>query len=412
MALAEGVSQNLAYKMYASGAITANALATSSSDLGATGATYLRRVGSTLNFTKSTYESAEIRTDRQRADFRHGPGHVQGTITGELSPGSYFPFFEAVHRDTKTAALTLTEAQLTSVAASASGSTITFGGGDAVALGLHIGMVIRFTGMSTAANNNVNFTITAMTTTVLTVTPAPTDQSADTVFSLSAPGCTTIVPLTSHVSRKFGIEHNAADLDFSRLFTECRASSYRVSAPATGMVTCEFGFFGRFMETYSGGTAPFFTSPTAASTTGIVTSVNGRLLVAGSSVGVVTGVDLTMDLAPSAAEVMGQNFAAEIFLGRASASGTVTAYFDSGTLINDFVNETEVALQVLLTTTSAANSPFISVMLPRIKFGDAALNLQGEGGQTISLPFTALLSGTSVVGVKQSTVIIHDSEAT
>ncbi len=394
------------------GAITANALAVSSTDLIATGATYLRRVGSTLNFTKATYESAEIRTDRQTADFRHGPGHVQGVISGELSPASYFPLFEAVHRDTKTTAVSLSEVGLTSVAASASGSTFTFGGGDAVALGLHVGMVIRFTGMSVAANNNVNFTITAMTTTVLTVTPAPTDQSADTAFSLTAPGAATIVPLTGHVSRKFGIEHYAADLDYSRLFTECRASSYRVSAPATGMVTCEFGFFGRFMETYSGGSAPFFTSPTAASTTGIVTSVNGKLLVAGVSVGVVTGVDLTMDLSPSAAEVMGQNFAAEIFLGRANASGTVTAYFDSGTLINDFVNETEVALQIMLTTTSAANSPFISIMLPRIKFGDAALNLQGEGGQTISLPFRALLATGATTGVKQSTIIIHDSEAT
>ncbi len=411
MALAEGVSSSLAYKAYASGAITANALAVSSTDLVNTGGTYLRRVGSTLNFTTSTYESAEIRSDRQTADFRHGPGHVQGVISGELSPGSYFPFFEAVHRDTKTAALALTEAQLTSVAASNSGSTITFGGGDAVALGMHVGMVVVFSGMSVTANNSVNFLITAMTTTVLTVTPAPTDQTADTTFSLASPGCTTIVPLTGHVSRKFGIEHFAADVDFSRLFTECRASSYRVSAPATGMATCEFGFYGRYMETYSAGTAPWFSSPTAASTSGIVTSVNGKLLVAGSSIGVVTGVDLTMDLAPSTAEVMGQNFAAEIFLGRATVSGTVTAYFDSGTLINDFINETEVALQMMMTTTSAVNSPFISMFLPRIKFGDAALNLQGEGGQTISLPFRALLSTSSVVGVKQSTILIQDSAA-
>lgn len=414
MALAEGVSQQLRYKVYSTGVISANTLAVSASDPGVSGGKILRRVGSTLSLAKSTYESQEIRTDRQRADFRHGPPRVQGAISGELSPGSYFDFIEAVNRDTKTAAISLSEVELTSVAADNTLSTLTFAGGAPVTLGLYVGMVIRLTGASAAANNDVNFLITAMSGTsnrVLTVTPAPTTMAADTAFTLTAPGCTTIVPTASHVSRKFAIEHYAADLDLSRLFTECRASSYRISAPATGMVTCEFGFMGRNMEMYESTAAPFFTGPAAASTTGIVTSVNGKLLVAGVSVGVVTGVDLSMDLAPEVADVMGQNFSAEIFLGRASVSGTATAYFDSPTLMNNFVDEDEVALEVMLTTTSAANSPFISIYLPRIKFGDAALNLQGEGGQTISMPFTALLADGTVTGVKQSTILVQDSAA-
>lgn len=414
MPLSEGVSSTLAYKAYASGVITANALADPVADLGVSGARYLRRVASTLSLRKNTYESQEVRSDRQRSDFRHGTRRVEGNISGELSPGSYFDFVEATHRDTKTSELTLTESTLTSVAASASGSTLTFAGGDPITAGLHPGMVIRFTGMSTAANNNVNFLIIDMSGTngrILTVSPAPTDQAADTAFTLVAPGCTTIVPLTNHVSRKFGIEHNASDVDYSRLFLECRASSYRIQAPASGMVTCEFGFMGRDTEIYSNTAAPFFTSPTASSTTGIVTSVNGKLLVGGTSIGVVTGVDLTMDLAPSVAEVMGQDFAAEIFLGRASVSGTLNAYIDSSDLMNNFVDEDELALSILMTTTSAANSPFISIFLPRIKFGSADLNLQGEGGQTLSMPFTALLADGSVTGVKQSTVLWHDSQA-
>ncbi len=129
------------------------------------------------------------------------------------------------------------------------------------------------------------------------------------------------------------------------------------------------------------------------------------------SSGVVTGLDFTCDLAPTAATVLGQNFAAEIFLGRANITGTVTAYFDSVTMVNDFLNETEVALSVLMTTTSATNSPFISFFFPRVKFSDAAINLQGEGGQTISMPFQALLATGSVLGQKQSTIFVQDSEA-
>ncbi len=414
MPLSEGVSQTIAYKKYALGTITAGTEAISSSDLVASGAQYLRRVGSTLKLAKATYQSAEIRSDRQIADFRHGGRSVSGSITGELSPATYFDFFEATHRDTKAAVLTLSQSQLTSVTASHSASTFTFAGGDPVALGLCIGSVIRFTNLSVTADNSQNFLITGISgasNRILNVSPAPTDQTLDSSFTLTRPGVTTIVPLTGHVSRKFGIESYGSDIDISRLFTECRASMYKITAPSTGMVTTEFGFMGRDMETYSAASAPFFTTPTANTTTGIVSAVNGSLFVAGASTGVVTGIDFGCDLSPTAATVLGQNFAAEIFLGRANITGTVTAYFDSLTMVNDFLNETEIALDVMMTTTSATNSPFINFFFPRIKFSDAAINLQGEGGQTISMPFQALLAPVTT-GVKQSTVFIQDSEAT
>ena len=93
MPLAEGVQGTIVYKAYASGVIAATTedLAPGSSD----GQT-LRRVSSTLNLAKNTYTSAAIRSDRQIADVRHGARHVQGDIAGELSPATYFDFFEAV----------------------------------------------------------------------------------------------------------------------------------------------------------------------------------------------------------------------------------------------------------------------------------------------------------------------------
>jgi hypothetical protein len=415
MSLSEGVSSSLIYKAYATGVITAGTEATSSSDLGASGGQVIRRVASTLSLAKNTYESAEIRSDRQRADFRHGVRRVQGNISAEFSPGSFFDFLEAAHRDTKVSSVTLTESDLTSATGSHSGSTWTFASGDPVALGLHVGDIIRFTNLSVTADDAQNYLIKSFSGTsnrVLSVTPAPTDQTADVAFSVVRPGKATIVPLTGHVSRKYGIEHYASDLDTSRLFTECRVSGYRLSMPATGMCTAEFNFMGRDMELYTGASAPFFTAPTAATTTGLMTAVNGTLLVGGVAMGVVTGLDLTFDLAPTQAEVIGQNFNAEIFLGRASVSGTMTAYFTDTTLISNFLNEDEVAILVEMTTTTAAASPAVTILLPRVKFGDANLPLQGEGGQTITMPFTALLADGTVTGVAQSTIRIVDTEAT
>ena len=46
----------------------------------ATGAQLLRRVDASFNLTKDTYESSEIRTDLQTADFRHGVRKVARSL--------------------------------------------------------------------------------------------------------------------------------------------------------------------------------------------------------------------------------------------------------------------------------------------------------------------------------------------
>jgi len=69
MAVAKGVSKKVAYKKESSWGTLA----------GASGAKYIRRVTSNFNLTKDTYESAEIRTDFQTADMRHGIRSVNGS---------------------------------------------------------------------------------------------------------------------------------------------------------------------------------------------------------------------------------------------------------------------------------------------------------------------------------------------
>ena len=44
----------------------------------------LRRVTSDLDLRKDTYQSNEIRTDYQVADFRHGVRRVGGSLKGEV----------------------------------------------------------------------------------------------------------------------------------------------------------------------------------------------------------------------------------------------------------------------------------------------------------------------------------------
>src|SRR5574344_886904 len=79
MATASGIAKRIVYKKET----TFGTLA------GASGGKTLRRTTSNFNLTKETYQSEEIRTDYQTSDFRHGVRSVEGSVSGELSSGSY-----------------------------------------------------------------------------------------------------------------------------------------------------------------------------------------------------------------------------------------------------------------------------------------------------------------------------------
>ena len=61
-------------------------------------------------------------------------------------------------------------------------------------------------------------------------------------------------------------------------------------------------------------------APTAAGTTGICAAVSGALIVNGAAVAVVTSMDFTVERGLEAANVVGSNFAANVFTGRIKAN--------------------------------------------------------------------------------------------
>lgn len=410
MALQEAVGVRTSYKFNASGDMTANTEADTSTIPGSSGAQELRRVSSTLRLVKDTYQSNEVRGDRQVFDFRHGVRRVEGDITGELSPATYWDFIEAACRGTAVAEFSKTETEFTSMAADNSASTFTCGGSTWAAQGFYVGDVIRFSNLSDAQNNSRNFLITALSGTTATVTPAPDTHTADTAFTVTRVGQKVSIPTSSHVKRLFTFEHYHQDLDIAQLFTECRVTSMQMQVPPTGLATVRFGVMGRGMDVLSGSSAPYFTSPTAITSTGITAGVNGKVIYEGSAIGVLTGIDFTLQMNADAPAVVGQNFVPEIFLGRSVVTGTFTALLEDETFLSAFKAESEIALLVLLTTTTADDSPFIAITIPRAKLSAADVPIEGETGLTITCPFQALVN-PSTTGEIASTLAIQDSQA-
>ena len=110
-------------------------------------AQYLRRVTSNLNLQKETYQSNEMRADRQIGDMRHGVESIEGSISGELSPGTYEKFMAAILRKAwVTAPASGKESDITAAVTSGNAGTFT-SAATATFLqdGLKVGDVVRQT---------------------------------------------------------------------------------------------------------------------------------------------------------------------------------------------------------------------------------------------------------------------------
>ena len=403
MAIATGVAKQLAYKAETTwGTVPA-----------ASGAQALRRVTSDLNLTKQTYQSAEIRTDYQVADFRHGVRSVAGTVRGELSPGTYEDFLAAALRKTFTAVTNITGLSLT-IAASGDYYTVTRSSGSYLSDGIKVGQVVRLTAGSLAAGNlNKNLLVvglTALAATVLVLNGSTlTAEGPIASCTMSVPGKESYVPTSGHTDSSFAIEHWFSDIAQSEVFSGCKVNSVGLALPPSGISTIEFGFMGKDVTTAA---AQYFTSPSAASTSGVVAAVNGAVAVNGTRVALLTGLQINIAGGMTAEPVVGSNTFPDIFEGRVVVSGQFSAYFEDATLRDLFLNETEASIVAAFTTANTAAADFLSITLPRIKVGGASKD-DGEKGIVQTFPFQALLntSGGSGTSSHATTIAIQDSLA-
>lgn len=398
MAIASGIAKKVAFKKETTWGTAA----------GASGAQYLRRVTSDLSLAKETYQSNEIRTDYQISDFRHGVRSVEGTIAGELSPLTYDSFIAAALR--KDFVIGGTTGAVATLSVTNTGTKFTRSSLSFVTDGFKVGDVISATGFSTANNNSHYCLVTVVAALTMDIIPLDgvvlTDEAAGGTRTIAVVGKKTYTPETSHTDDSFTVEHFHSDVAQSEVFTGCKVNSLAVALPPTGMATINIGLMGKDITT---GTAEYFTTPTAATTSGVLASVNGIAYAIGTRNYVLTGLNINYAANMSAEAVVGSNTYADIFEGRVVVTGDMTAYFENGTLRDAFLNETEVALMFVFTTNSTKNPEFMSFVLPRVKFGGSSKD-DGEKGLVQTIPFQALFNSAGT-GADKTTLIVQDSLA-
>ena len=401
MPISKGTAKQVAYKKET----TFGTLA------GSSGGTLVRRVTANFNLVKEAYESAEIRVDRQVADFRHGVRSAEGTLNGELSSSSYDDFMgSVVGRDFTS--ITLGSAAQITVTAVGTTYTLVRATGSFITDGVRVGMVIRAAGLTTTGDNAKNLLVASLTATNAVVVPlngsTMTAQGTASSVTLTAPGKQTFVPATGHTDDSYTVEEFYSDIAQSEVYTGMKVNSLAVQLPATGLTTVDIGFAGKDLT--QTGTTQYFGTPTAQGTTGVFAAVNGVMLVDGAPIALVTSADFSIERATENAAVVGSNSVADIFTGRIRVTGNLSVYFENATFRGYFNNETPVSIVLTVTSDSTATANFITFTLPKVKLGSFTKD-DGELGIIASTSFQALLNDVTTGGLAATTIQIQDSAA-
>jgi hypothetical protein len=371
----------------------------------------MRRTSSNVDLAKKTYRSTEIRPDYQYSDFRHGTRSVTGTVSDELSVGTWQMFMATVMRQAWQKAGSTAATALTAVVGTASTQQVTRAAGSFLTDGYMIGDVVQFDGFTVGTGNNSNnFFITGITALALNGIFLNGDllvaDAASEAVSCAVMGSKTWMPLTNQTNDSYTIEHFFSDIGQSEYFVGCRVSQMAVKLPSTGMATVDFPIMGiNAIEQ----TEAYFQAPAAASTGQILAAVNGAVIYNGQVVAVITSMDFTVNGNMTSGDVVGSDIAPDIFAGSMEVSGNMSAYFMDETFQSAFFNEEEVSIIVALTTDTSPDAAFQVFTFPRCKINGATKN-DGQVGIVQTLPWVALLNNLAPVpGSIVTTMSIQDS---
>lgn len=346
----------------------------------------LRRMpGSGIVGSRAGSRSPEVRSDQQGADIMDGPRSCAGSIIMPLATVACDDPLSWGMRNTWASAIALTQSDFTSLAV-ASG-VVTLGGGNPSTLGLRVGRLYDLTGMSEAANN-IRIRITAMSATTFTAVgidgTALTDQGADTTCTITEVG-KSLVQGTSKFALTF--EQNYPSADVSEVFKHCRTGGFQISLPPSGACQMTVPVTGLDWENVSAGSAPYFTSVTAASETPVLEMAGGAVILNGTEYSV-SGLDLSLalPLMPNG-PLVGRETGTEIFHGASIISGNLSMFLESAAQLDLFRAGTVIDFYALATE---AGGSFYAFNAHRVKLTTQPKTIGADSGVLLQTGFEAM----------------------
>lgn len=366
-----------------------------------------RRTAFNVNYKKDFYQSREMRDDQQRVKPGTGGARVEGTMAYELSGGSHQAFFEAHLRAAAAAVANITSLTL-DVAGSGPTYTITRSGGSWISDGVRIGRTVRCTAGLLTANKNRNLIVTALTALIMTVYPTDgSGMTAETGVSsctVTVPGKTIVMPSTGHTETSFTVE-DLMSATQSRLFTGVELGQLALDFTPGQNATGTSNVVGRGQTLDTTG---YFSSPTALSTTPLLSGPRGILLINGAVQAVVTQASLNLNGNLTTDAVLGSIYAPAIGQGPMDGTGQVTIQVVDNTFLTNFSADTGFELLVWMAETGAANAEFMSFHVADCLLSAADID-DVPGKLKHTLPFGFYKKATTT-GYESTSMEIQDSQ--
>jgi hypothetical protein len=381
---------------------------------GSAGIIYRQTGGTPGKLSKAAIQSKEIRPDAQPVRGRHGQQtSTGGPYSGELSTGTFDPIFQALLRGTWDSEITKTQSDFTSLITGA--HTIVLATGNPITMGFRVNDVIEASGLTDTENNSKNLRITGLSTTTITVAETlVVNATPDTTCSLIRRGRKVIMPPAgSLVNRYFTGEEYDADIDASKVFTDCFWKTGKFSMAPNGIIMFDASWVGTGqMEIDSAGSSPILTAPTL--TTSIpLAALDSTLRFGGVDVADIVSWDLTIDNGAIAPATVGSKISPTVLPGLNQVSMNITVLKKDMSYLTAFLGETGFSLSLLAAANAAEPKDFISINVPNFVLGSAddAPRSTAGGAKTVTISIPAALIGhdSSGAGADDTTMSLQVS---
>ena len=195
--------------------------------------------------------------------------------------------------------------------------------------------------------------------------------------------------------RSYTVERHHTDIGKYLRSTGCQFNTMSLSIAPNSMVTGSFGVIGSGFDATS--TPIVSATYSSETTTAPFDAFSGSITEGGSSIAIITALELSIDNGMEALYVVGSADTLLPSIGKSSVTGSVTAYFENTMLMDKFINETSSTIEFTLSDT-AGNDYAIS--LPNVKYNSGNPEVSGPGAVTVSLDFVALYDSINASQIK------------
>ena len=200
--------------------------------------------------------------------------------------------------------------------------------------------------------------------------------------------------LTAGVTmRSFTIERAFTDIGQYQVFTGCHINSMSLTMNPNAIVTGSLSVVGKGSSMLS---APLDAAPAASQTNPPLDAISGALKEGGSTVGFVTGIELTFENGIDPKFVLGSPDAEHFIAMKSNVSGRVSALFTGPDMMQKFLNETPTSLEIAL---GKGDAKSYKLLLPLIKYTGSDNPVNDDDAVILDMPFQAILdpvSGTNI----------------